>query len=705
MKKFSSLQEDLRQWFDPKHPKGGWKRINSKGEAIGPCAREPGEAKPKCMSNEKRAKLSKKERASAVAAKRKHDPNPERQGKPINVSNFGKGKISEDMEKLDEKNVPTSPEKWAQAKAQAKAKFDVYPSAYANGWAAKKYKAMGGGWKSVSEAKDPGEYDQEGDMAKTQLRSIIYHAQELHDQLEKNTNLPEWVQSKITLAQDYVQTACDYMYSQKNESVSEAKEVGDDPINDGTPSLLKKKGNKMVNCSEEFAGWVAHYNGQKHEIQKHQAKDLYDAKKKAIEHFKVPKHKQGLLSVKPGYNESIEEGTDVKYISTEKLKKHWDTHKDQTHASPVFAAHLKRVGQELAKRKALNKEQVEQIDEITQKLAGNYVAKVTQQNLQKHGMQHDMFGKLSKNRQQGVSNAFKRLEVDKEGKPVHHLVTREEKEQVEESRGHKVLATFFKNRQAAQNQSQDTTKTDHDKWKQAYNDARTKGSSSANARARANGAVYEQHANEGRFKPTVPHNVRPTAGVTPREKFTQKVVREDTLDEGKMGELHADLSDHLDKHIANYKKVGGAEHFGHKTTQVASKIAKLHGIQQHHAQKFVNDYVENKLKEEKENVPFDPPYKKVKGTGTVTDKSGAKHTPMSRARDLARLALKRQQEKKVNEQSNIQPNPFTIKSEDPGKAPSRKAQIVRDALKKGKKSDDKFQSEPVLANSVDKSAT
>ncbi len=60
----------------------------------------------------------------------------------------------EEVEQIDEKNVPTSPEKWAQAKAQAKAKFDVYPSAYANGWAAKKYKEMGGGWKSVSEAKE-----------------------------------------------------------------------------------------------------------------------------------------------------------------------------------------------------------------------------------------------------------------------------------------------------------------------------------------------------------------------------------------------------------------------------------------------------------------------------------------------------------------------------------------------------------------------
>jgi hypothetical protein len=60
----------------------------------------------------------------------------------------------EEAEYLEEKNVPTSPEKWAQAKAQAKSKFDVYPSAYANGWAAKKYKEMGGGWKSVSENTD-----------------------------------------------------------------------------------------------------------------------------------------------------------------------------------------------------------------------------------------------------------------------------------------------------------------------------------------------------------------------------------------------------------------------------------------------------------------------------------------------------------------------------------------------------------------------
>lgn len=52
---------------------------------------------------------------------------------------------------LEEKNVPTNPSLWAKVKAQAKAKFDVYPSAYANGWASKQYKAAGGGWKSVKE--------------------------------------------------------------------------------------------------------------------------------------------------------------------------------------------------------------------------------------------------------------------------------------------------------------------------------------------------------------------------------------------------------------------------------------------------------------------------------------------------------------------------------------------------------------------------
>ena len=55
--------------------------------------------------------------------------------------------FGEKVTKLIEKNVPTNPSKWAYYKVQAKKKFDVYPSSYANGWAARKYKAAGGGWK------------------------------------------------------------------------------------------------------------------------------------------------------------------------------------------------------------------------------------------------------------------------------------------------------------------------------------------------------------------------------------------------------------------------------------------------------------------------------------------------------------------------------------------------------------------------------
>ena len=55
--------------------------------------------------------------------------------------------VEKQMNLFVEKNVPTNPSKWSYYKSQAKKKFDVYPSAYANAWAAKQYKAAGGSWK------------------------------------------------------------------------------------------------------------------------------------------------------------------------------------------------------------------------------------------------------------------------------------------------------------------------------------------------------------------------------------------------------------------------------------------------------------------------------------------------------------------------------------------------------------------------------
>ena len=43
---------------------------------------------------------------------------------------------------------PTNPALYARVKAEAKRKFKVYPSAYANAWVVRTYKKRGGGYRS-----------------------------------------------------------------------------------------------------------------------------------------------------------------------------------------------------------------------------------------------------------------------------------------------------------------------------------------------------------------------------------------------------------------------------------------------------------------------------------------------------------------------------------------------------------------------------
>jgi len=74
--------DDLDQWFKEK-----WVRIGANGEILGPCgAREEKEGKPKCLPQAKAQAMSKEERQTIVARKRKADPDPERKGKAKNVS-------------------------------------------------------------------------------------------------------------------------------------------------------------------------------------------------------------------------------------------------------------------------------------------------------------------------------------------------------------------------------------------------------------------------------------------------------------------------------------------------------------------------------------------------------------------------------------------------------------------------------------------
>ncbi len=95
-------------------------------------------------------------------------------------------------------------------------------------------------------AKDSREYGYEGEMVMSQLKGIMNHAEQLHDMLKPDTDLPEWVQSKVTLAYDYMQTAADYMATEMSEEVA-VNSVGAGNVAglQGEPPVNKKKKNMM----------------------------------------------------------------------------------------------------------------------------------------------------------------------------------------------------------------------------------------------------------------------------------------------------------------------------------------------------------------------------------------------------------------------------------------------------------------------------
>lgn len=73
----------------------------------------------------------------------------------------------------------------------------------------------------IAEDKDPNEYDNEGEMAKSQLRTVMSAAEDLMNLLDDEDNLPEWAQGKITKAVDYLDSVRDYMTSEAQDDLDE----------------------------------------------------------------------------------------------------------------------------------------------------------------------------------------------------------------------------------------------------------------------------------------------------------------------------------------------------------------------------------------------------------------------------------------------------------------------------------------------------
>jgi len=274
------MNEDLDKWFKEKWVNIG-KKVDGKHPPCGTSGEKRGYAK--CVPAAKAAGMSKKEKESATQRKRAAQNDAGRGGKdssgqgkkPINVStkpkneewsdkykssidcNNPKGfsqkahcqgkKKNENMnieERLNlflEKNCPTDPGKWSASKAAAKSKFDVYPSAYANGWAAKNYKGKGGGWKTCSE--NVVNEDNTAFETLMLIRNLEQTNKLLAQDLKTSKRLPndkkENIKKSIVVNQGLINYYKEtYKNLKNNESVNEAPI----PIKDGKYHFYYKDG-------------------------------------------------------------------------------------------------------------------------------------------------------------------------------------------------------------------------------------------------------------------------------------------------------------------------------------------------------------------------------------------------------------------------------------------------------------------------------
>jgi hypothetical protein len=288
-KKFKDVKEEsksgdegLRDWFGKSKSsdgKSGWVQLGGKW-AGKPCARQPGQTStPKCGSSKMKRSLSKDEEESARRRKNRLDPNqPEKTGgaKPTNVR----------TEEMDLQEVKDKPGKGSGKKDacynKVKSRYDVWPSAYASGALVKCRKVGAANWGTKTEETNMQEEerycplcdkretksecaygekawdkvsvkDEEYSMVRSELKTLMDAAKRLNAKVGKGEgNLEAWVQSKITKAADYIDTAADYVNSGEMEEQKIVDKIVDEMKcwpgykKKGTQKLFGKTYNRCV---------------------------------------------------------------------------------------------------------------------------------------------------------------------------------------------------------------------------------------------------------------------------------------------------------------------------------------------------------------------------------------------------------------------------------------------------------------------------
>jgi len=153
--------------------------------------------------------------------------------------------------------------------------------------------------------KDQGEYDQEGDMAKDTIKTVVRHAQALEKILGDNDNLPEWVQSKLAKIEGMMTAVDDYMQNQADDDM----DMDDDQEPIAEKAVSKKQ--------QRFMGMVSAAKKGEKPASKEVAKVAKTMKKGDAEDFASTKHK-GLpeKAAKKNKEEDVEESTTSGSVAT-----------------------------------------------------------------------------------------------------------------------------------------------------------------------------------------------------------------------------------------------------------------------------------------------------------------------------------------------------------------------------------------------------
>jgi len=96
--------------------------------------------------------------------------------------------------------------------------------------------------------------DQEHSMARSELSTAIDAIRRLQKRMKGEGNIEAWVQSKITKAADYLDTAADYLDSGESDIEEAAKKCWPGYEKKGTQKLFGKSYNRCVK-KEQFSNW------------------------------------------------------------------------------------------------------------------------------------------------------------------------------------------------------------------------------------------------------------------------------------------------------------------------------------------------------------------------------------------------------------------------------------------------------------------